>query len=182
MNASQDDTSLLRGRGHWKFMYLYWSSIVTLNRKCHLSVLSVLWLKFMRFSQSRMTFFSFYIIISTLQSCEFCVHSCVTWYEETRAEQALLRFFYDKIISNFVKTCKYHPKSFYILFLQYSPRFQIQSNRYDIKKFKFRDTNFQLTAVARLKKMSIGNKFWRITINSMSILMCRPETKHLARS
>ena len=39
-----------------------------------------------------MSFFPFYIIRSTLQCREFYVHSCVTWYEETRAEQAMLRF------------------------------------------------------------------------------------------
>ena len=39
-----------------------------------------------------MSVFSFYIIRSTLQRREFCIHSCVTLYEETRAERALLRF------------------------------------------------------------------------------------------
>ena len=46
----------------------------------------------MRLSVSKMSFFSFYIIRSKLQRREFCVHSCVTLYEQTRAEQAPLRF------------------------------------------------------------------------------------------
>ena len=48
--------------------------------------------KFINLSVSTMTFFSFYIIRSTLKCREFCVHSCVTWYEETLAKQALIRF------------------------------------------------------------------------------------------
>ena len=46
----------------------------------------------MRLSVNKMIFFSFYIIESIVQCREFCVHSCVTLHEETRAEQALLRF------------------------------------------------------------------------------------------
>ena len=37
----------------------------------------------MRLSVNKMSFFLFFIIRSTLQRREFCVHSCVTWYEET---------------------------------------------------------------------------------------------------
>ena len=47
-----------------------------------------------------MSFFSFYVMRSTLQRREFCVHSRVTWYEESRAEQALLRF------SEYIYDCK----------------------------------------------------------------------------
>ena len=49
-------------------------------------------LKFMRVSVTKMSFFLFYIIRSTLQHRDFCVHSCVTWYEETHAERAVFRF------------------------------------------------------------------------------------------
>ena len=37
----------------------------------------------MRLSVNKMSLFSFLIIRSTLQRREFCVHSCVTWHEET---------------------------------------------------------------------------------------------------
>ena len=46
----------------------------------------------MRLYVTKMSFFSFYIIRSTLQRHEFSVHSSVTWYEEARADRALLRF------------------------------------------------------------------------------------------
>ena len=52
---------------------------------------------------NKTSFFSFYIKRSTLQCREFCIHSCVKLYEETRAYHALLRFlrkYYIKIRQN----------------------------------------------------------------------------------
>ena len=46
----------------------------------------------MRLSVDKMSVFSFYIKRSILQCREFCIHSFVMLFEETRAEQALFRF------------------------------------------------------------------------------------------
>ena len=55
-------------------------------------------LTFITHLASKVISFSLYILKSRLQCHEFCVHSCVTRYAETRAEQAF--FLFSKKISS----------------------------------------------------------------------------------
>ena len=102
-----------------------------------------------------MSFFSFFIIRSTLQRREFCVHSCITWYDKTCAKRALFAFFLENMIVKFVKICNVHQKSFYILFLQSFPRSRKQS-RWALTKIKFRDTFFSYLQLLEFGQGQLG--------------------------
>ena len=130
------------------------SIIYSETLKTPISILLIF--KFMRLSVSEMNFFSFYIMWSTLQRSGFCIHSCVTWYEETRVKQALLRFSKKIWLQNSSKSAFFLES--YFTYHLYSNSRDLVKNRDGISKNQISGYSFQLMAVTRFQTMSIGKK------------------------